>query len=228
MTDALQAISGSPVSPEGLQPNNRTTTITHDEFLTLLIAELENQDPLAPMSSQDMASQLAQFGSLERLYSIDRLIGEGLNIDLVMSQAINNTMAASLIGMELVAVGDSTVLKGGEANLHFVLADPAAEVTITILDEAGQVVRAIRREDLLDGEQVVVWNGTDSSGRSLPDGVYSFTITASDADGNAVNAITTASGVITGVSYETGVAILLVGDLEFPMGNVISIRIPEG
>jgi len=228
MTDALQAIGGSLVSPEGLQPNDRTTAITHDEFLTLLIAELENQDPLAPMSSQDMASQLAQFGSLERLYSIDRQIGESLNVDLVMSQAINNTMAASLIGRELVAVGDSTVLKGGQANLNFVLEDPAAEVTITILDEAGQVVRAIRREDLLDGEQVIVWNGTDSSGRSLPDGVYSFTITASDADGNAVNAITTVSGVITGVSYETGVAILLVDDREFPMGNVISIRIPEG
>ncbi len=228
MVDAAQAIGGSPVSPEGLQPNNRATTITHDEFLTLLICELENQDPLAPMSIQEMASQLAQFGSLERLYSIDRQIGESLNVDLVMSQAINNTMAASLIGRELLAVGDSIVLKSGEANLNFVLADPAAEVTITILDEDGQVVRAIRREDLLDGEQVVVWNGTDSSGQSLPDGVYSFTITASDADGNAVNAITTASGIITGVSYETGVAILLVGDREFPMGNVISIRIPEG
>ena len=57
MTDALQAIGGSPVSLEGLQPNDRTTTITHDEFLTLLIAELTNQDPLAPMSSQDMASR---------------------------------------------------------------------------------------------------------------------------------------------------------------------------
>ncbi len=228
MIDAAQAIGGSLVSPEGLQPNDRTTTITHDEFLTLLIAELENQDPLAPMSSQDMASQLAQFGSLERLYSIDQQIGESLDVDLVMSQAINNTMAASLIGRELVAVGDSTVLKGGQSNLNFVLEDPAAEVTITILDEDGQVVRAIRREDLLSGEQAVLWNGTDNSGRSLPDGVYRFTITASDADGNAINAITTASGVITGVSYDTGMAILLVGDREFPMGNVISIRIPEG
>jgi len=132
-----------------------------------LIAELENQDLLAPMSSQDMASQLAQFGSLERLYSIDRQIGESLNVDLVMSQAINNTMAASLIGRELVAVGDNTVLKGGEANLNFVLEDPAAEVTITILDEAGQVVRTIGSNNLLGGEQTVVWNGTDYSGRSM-------------------------------------------------------------
>jgi len=227
MVDAPQAAGGNLVLPEGIQPQNRAT-ITHDEFLTLLIAELANQDPLAPMKSQEMASQLAQFGSLERLYSIDRLIGESLDVDLVMNQAINNTMAASLIGRELVAVGDSIILKGGEANLHFTLEDPAAEVTITILDESGQVVRTIKRQDLLDGEQAVVWNGTDDSGRLLSDGVYRFEITASDADGNTVNAVTTASGIITGVNYETGVPILLVGDLEFPMGNVISIRIPEG
>lgn len=227
MVDATQAAGGNLVIPEGIQPHDRAT-ITHDEFLTLLIAELENQDPLAPMQSQEMAAQLAQFGSLERLYSIDRLIGESLDVDLVMNQAINNTMAASLIGREVVAVGDSVVLKGGEASLHFMLEDSAAEVTITILDESGQVVRTIKRQDLLDGKQAVVWNGTDDSGRLLSDGVYRFEITASDAEGNAVNTVTTASGIITGVSYETGVPILLVGDLEFPMGNVISIRIPEG
>ncbi|UCH62535.1 MAG: hypothetical protein JSU77_12160 [Fidelibacterota bacterium] len=227
MVDATQATSGGAVMPEGIQPHDRAT-ITHDEFLTLLMTELENQDPLAPMQSQEMAAQLAQFASLERLYSIDEQLGESLDVDLVMNQAINNTMAASLIGREVVAVGDSAVLKGGQANLHFTLEDPAAEVTITILDEAGQVVRTIRSNNLLGGEQVVAWDGTDNSGRSTSDGVYRFTITASDGDGNTVNAVTTASGIITGVNYETGIAILQVGDLEFPMGNVISIRKPEG
>jgi len=226
MVDVTQATGGAPVLPEGIQPHDRAT-ITHDEFLTLLIVELENQDPLAPMQSQEMAAQLAQFASLERLYSIDRRLAESLNLDLLMTQAVNNTMAASLIGREIVAVGDNFILKDGSANLYFTLADPAAEVTITILDESGQVVRTIRRQDLFDGEQNVVWNGTDDSGRSLSDGVYHFTITASDAEGNTVSAVTTASGIITGVSYETGMAVLLVGDLEFPMGNVISIRIPE-
>jgi flagellar basal-body rod modification protein FlgD len=226
MVDATQATGGL-VLPEGIQPQDRST-ITHDEFLTLLIAELENQDPLAPMQSHEMAAQLAQFGSLERLYSIDRQIGENLEVDLLLTQAVNNTMAASLIGREVVALGDSVVLKGGRANLHFVLEDPAAEMTITILDENGQAVRTISQNNLLDGEQDVVWNGTDDSGRSLSDGVYRFMITASDAEGNTVNTVTTASGIITGVSYETGMAVLLVGDLEFPMGNVISIRIPEG
>ena len=83
MVDAPQAAGSNLVLPEGIQPQNRAT-ITHDEFLTLLIAELANQDPLAPMKSQEMASQLAQFGSLERLYSIDRLIGESLDVDLVI------------------------------------------------------------------------------------------------------------------------------------------------
>jgi flagellar basal-body rod modification protein FlgD len=227
MADAINAAGGSTVLPEGIQSSNRTTTITHEEFLTLLIAELENQDPLAPMESQEMAAQMAQFGSLERLYSIDQRLGESLDVDMVMTQAVNNTMAASLIGREVVAIGDSIVLNGGDAKLHYTLEDPAAEVTITIYDESGQAVRTIQHKGPMDGEQVFVWNGTDNSGRLLSDGVYRFEIAARDAEGNFVNALTTASGIITGVSYATGVAVLLVGDLEFPMGNVISIRIPE-
>jgi flagellar basal-body rod modification protein FlgD len=226
MVDATEALSGNLVFPEATQSSG-STTISHDEFLTLLIAELENQDPLAPLESQEMAAQLAQFSSLERLYSIDQQLSENLDIDLVMTQAINNTMAASLIGKEVIAIGDSTVLKNGEANLHFTLQDPASEVTITIRDESEQAVRTIRLENLLDGEQVVAWNGTDDSGRLQSDGVYHFVITAVDSDGNAVNAVTTASGIITGVNYETGIAMLAVGDQEFPMGNVISIRIAE-
>ncbi|UCH09900.1 MAG: hypothetical protein JSU61_11905 [Fidelibacterota bacterium] len=226
MVDATEALSGNMVFPEATQSRGGAT-ISHDEFLTLLIAELENQDPLAPMESQEMAAQLAQFSSLERLYSIDQQLGENLDIDLVMTQAINNTMAANLIGREVIAVGDSIVLKDGDANLHFTLEDPAAEVTITIRDESDQVVRTIKVADLLDGEQVVAWNGIDDTGRLRSDGVYRFVIKAVDSDGNDVRAVTTASGIITGVNYETGIAMLVVGELEFPMGNVISIRIPE-
>jgi flagellar basal-body rod modification protein FlgD len=226
MADAIQASGSNQVLPEGIQPHNRTT-INHDEFLTLLIAQLENQDPLAPMQSHEMAAQLAQFGSLETLSSIDSQLSESLDVDMVMTQAINNTMAANLIGREVTAVGDSIVLNDGDANLHFTLEDPASDVTIVIYDESGQAVRTISRQDLPNGEQIIEWNGTDDSGRLLSDGVYHFEIAAEDAEGNAVNAVTTASGIITGVSYETGVAVLLVGDLEFPMGNVISIRTPE-
>ncbi len=223
MVDATQAIGGGTILAEG-----NGTTISHDEFLTLLIAELANQDPLAPMESQEMATQLAQFGSLERLYSIDQRIGEGLDMDMLLTQAVNNTMAASLIGREVVAVGDGIVLRDGRADLHFKLQDPAAEVTVTIRNQDGEVVRTIQRLNLMQGAQVVTWNGADDSGRLLSDGIYHFSITASDADGQSVNSMTTASGIITGVSYDTGTAILLVGDLEFPMGNVISIRIPGG
>jgi flagellar basal-body rod modification protein FlgD len=226
MADAIQASGSSQVLPEGIKPHNRTT-INHDEFLTLLIAQLENQDPLSPMQSHEMAAQLAQFGSLESLNNIDQQLGESLDVDMVMTQAINNTMAANLIGREVTAVGDSIVLNNSDANLHFELEGPASDVIITIYDESGQVVRMIRRTDLPDGEQIIKWNGTDDSGRSLSDGVYHFGIAATDAEGNAVNTVTTASGIITGVSYETGAAVLLVGNLEFPIGNVISIRTPE-
>ncbi|MFC1583262.1 flagellar hook assembly protein FlgD [Candidatus Neomarinimicrobiota bacterium] len=225
MADAILATGSSQILPGSTQSNR--STINHDEFMTLLIAQLENQDPLAPMQSHEMAAQLAQFGSLESLNNIDQQLGESLDVDMVMTQAINNTMAANLIGREVTAVGDSAVLNDGDATLHFKLEDPASNVNITIYDESGQAVRIIRRTDLSDGEQIIEWNGTDDSGRLLSDGVYHFGIAAIDAEGNAVNAVTTASGTITGVSYETGMAVLLVGDLEFPIGNVLSIRTSE-
>ncbi len=227
MVEATQPTGGNLAVPQGQQPVNRAT-ISQDQFLTLLIAELSNQDPLSPITGQEMASQLAQFGTLERLYSIDQQIGANLDIDLLMTQAVTNTMAASLIGREVEALGDSVTLSGGQADLHFRLEDAAAEVTITLLDESGQVVRTIQLTDLLADEHDVVWNGMDASGQNLSDGVYHLAITASDAGGNVVNAFMTSSGIITGVSYETGTAVLMVGELMIPMGNVITIRIPEG
>ncbi len=227
MATATPITGGNLVAPDGQQIPNRAT-ISHDEFLTLLIAELTNQDPLEPIKGQEMAAQLAQFGSLERLYSIDQQLGENLKLDLLMTQAVNNTMAASLIGREVEAVGDSIMLTGGEAKLRFRLSDSAAEVTLTLHDESGQIVRSIQRTDLEAGEHDVVWNGTDADGQLLSDGIYRLSISAKDADGIVVNTITTTGGVITGISYETGTAVLMVGDIAIPMGSVISIRIADG
>ena len=70
--------------------------------------------------------------------------------------------------------------------------------------------------------------GTDADGQLLSDGIYRLSISAKDADGIVVNTITTTGGVITGISYETGTAVLMVGDIAIPMGSVISIRIAEG
>ena len=195
--------------------------------MQLLVAQLQNQDPLSPMESQEFASQMAQFASLERLHSIDSRLGDALNAQLMSTQAITNTMAASLIGKEVVAAGDSLMLKNGSANLYFDLAAPAKEVEITIYDEEGDAIQTIWRRTLSEGENTVVWDGSDYSGNTVADDSYTYTVQATDQEGNPISALQTASGIITGVNYEGGIATLIAGDLEFPMGNVISIRQPE-
>ena len=225
MTDLIQPVGGQQSFP-GDTLSSRGF-IDQEQFLQLLVAQLKNQDPLSPMESQEFASQMAQFASLERLHSIDSRLADSLNAQLMSTQAITNTMAASLIGKEVVAAGDSLVLKNGSANLYFDLAAAAKEVEITIYDEEGDAIQTIWRRTLSEGENTVVWDGSDYSSNTVADGSYTYSVQATDQEGNPIDALQTASGIITGVNYEGGIATLIAGDLEFPMGNVISIRQPE-
>lgn len=225
MTDLIQPVGGEQSFPG--ESVTRKGFLDQEQFLQLLVAQLKNQDPLSPMESQEFASQMAQFASLERLHSIDSRLGDALNAQLMSTQAITNTMAASLIGKEVVAAGDSLMLKNGSANLYFDLAATAKEVEITIYDEEGIAIQTIWRRTLSEGENTVVWDGSDYSGKTVADGSYTYTVQATDQEGNPIDALQTASGIITGVNYEGGIATLIAGDLEFPMGNVISIRQPE-
>ncbi len=225
MTDLIQPVGGQQSFPGDTLSSKGF--IDQEQFLQLLVAQLQNQDPLSPMESQEFASQMAQFASLERLHSIDTRLGDSLDAQLLSTQAITNTMAASLIGKEVVAAGDSFVLKNGSANLHLELAAPAKDVEIKIYDQEGNLIQTIWRRKLDSGKNTVVWDGKDYSGNTVADGTYTYSVLATDADGNPVGALQTASGIITGVNYEGGIATLIAGDLEFPMGNVISIRQPE-
>lgn len=225
MTDLIQPVGGEQSFPG--ESVTRKGFLDQEQFLQLLVAQLKNQDPLSPMESQEFASQMAQFASLERLHSIDSRLGDALNAQLMSTQAITNTMAASLIGKEVVAAGDSLMLKNGSANLYFDLAAPAKEVEITIYDEEGIAIQTIWRRTLSEGENTVVWDGSDYSSNTVADGSYTYSVQATDQNGDPISALQTASGIITGVNYEGGIATLIAGDLEFPMGNVISIRQPE-
>lgn len=227
MIDAIQANNGSLMNTGSQSLSEDAAYINQEQFLTLLVTQLENQDPLSPMESHEFAAQMAQFSSLQSLQSIDAQIGQTLEAELLSAQVIQNTMAASLIGKEVTVAGESVTLSGGSAKLRFTLPGPVEELKITIFDESGRVVRTIVEEDQFDGNQVYIWNGNDNYGQALPDGAYQYSVSAIDADGKLHNDITTTSGIITGVNYDGGVAMLIVGDQVIPMGMVLSIRIPE-
>jgi flagellar basal-body rod modification protein FlgD len=222
------AISNNGLLLEAPVPPENQRTVSRDDFLRLLIAQMSNQDPLSPLDNQEFAAQLAQFSSLEQLQSIDENIEYGVNMDLVLTQTINNTLAATIIGKQALANGDIVVYdEAGTASLTFSLDQAAQEVEITITDSAGSEVRTLQVGPLSDGDHTITWDGKNANGQELPQGEYHFTVKAVDTSGNDVAATTMIRGVVTGVRYEEGSAVLLIGRQEVPFTAVLEIGVTD-
>jgi flagellar basal-body rod modification protein FlgD len=219
----ISQITGSPPASDNLS-NVFQNDLGKEEFLNLLVAQLQNQDPLNPMEGQEFASQLAQFSSVEQLTSIDGNIEQSIDTDLILSQTINNTLATTLIGKQITAVGNQVELKDGQpVNLHFELGDFAKEVNINVLDAAGNIVRTIETHNLSSGIQSAEWDGEDTDGSSLADGTYTFEVAATGKDDSAIVVQELIRGLAGSLQYQNGTAMFKVGNLRINFGDVLEI-----
>ncbi|HDH58397.1 MAG TPA: hypothetical protein ENF16_07290, partial [Bacteroidetes bacterium] len=149
------------------------------DFLKLLMIQLSYQDPLNPMDSAQFSAQLAEFSQLEQLTLMNENLDYAMQTNLVLAQSVNNTMAATMIGQDVLAYGNEVELEEGEeATLNYNLSASAQSVTITIKDEAGVTVRTIEVGAQALDDQQVVWDGLDDDGDELPAGVYTFNVSA--------------------------------------------------
>jgi len=200
--------------------------MSKDDFLKLLIIQLSHQDPMSPMESQDFASQLAQFSSLEQLNSINSNIKQGIETDLILAQTINNTMSTSLLGKYAKAVGNVVMIDAyGAADLTFRLGGFAHDVNITITDTNGDTVRVLNNSNLVTGEHNLTWDGKNTEGQTVQEDTYYFTVEATDVDGNAITVTPLVVGNATGIRYEDGRSFLLIGGQEVPFSSVVEIGV---
>jgi flagellar basal-body rod modification protein FlgD len=201
-----------------------TRALGKDDFLKLLTVQLQHQDPLSPVENEDFIAQLAQFSSLEQLENINANLQDGIDLDLILTQVLNNTAAAGLIGKTVVADGGSVYLdESGSSDIHFDLASPAHHAVIRIKDETGAVVQTLREDDLAAGRNHVTWDGDDAQGNRSAEGVYQVEVEAYDAQDNLIDVTSLVVGEITGVRFENGEARLLVGGIELGIGEIIEI-----
>lgn len=207
-------------------PAINRSTVKRDDFLKLLIAQMSNQDPLSPVDNQEFAAQLAQFSSLEQLQSIDTNIQYGVDMDMALTQSINNTLAATIIGRGVKASGNTVITnEEGIAQLSFDLSAQAKDVTVTITDSAGSVVREISLGTQGPGVHTIDWDGKNNNGVQMPDDTYQFSVTATDGNGNSISVTPLIQGIISGVRFADGSAYLLIGNQEISFGSVIEIAI---
>jgi len=203
---------------------NPANGLGKDDFLKLLTVQLQNQDPMSPMENTELVAQLAQFSSLEQLSNMAESLQNNLDLNLLLTQVLNNTAAAGLIGKHIVASGNQVTLTAtGSADLAFDLAEDAAAVKVSIMDETGAVVRTMEVDGLEAGRNVLNWDGADEAGHKVAEGKYTFKVEASNKDGEAVTATTLVLGEVAGVRYRDGQAMLLVGAIEVGIGDIIEI-----
>ncbi len=196
-----------------------------DEFLKLLISQLQNQNPLEPMNDQEYVSQMAQFSSLEQLQNMNSSLSQNMQYNMLLSQTINNTMATSLIGKEITADSDSVgIISGSGADITFKSADFALSGTITITDESGKVVRSLQVSNLQSGDNSIHWNGKDDLGNNVASGNYTYQIDLKDTNGQAVTVSNYRAGTVDSVKYVDGQAYLLVDGAYIPLAQVREVK----
>ncbi len=176
-------------APGSTSSSSSANTLNANSFMTLFLAQLQNQDPTNPMQSYELAAQLAQFTTVQELSQASTLLG---NLQQYTA-AINNGTVTSLIGKQISAQSSTiNVSSGSPSALSYTLTEPAT-VTMTITNSSGATVNTLNLGSQSAGSYTVPWTGTDSTGNTVADGAYTCTVTATASDG-------TSSTIQTGIS----------------------------
>ena len=226
----LGAILNKVADPNWVDPTKTrkvggNTQLDKESFMKLLLTQLKNQDPTSPMESHEMAAQLAQFTSLEKLTNINDSIGS-----LAKAQKpAANYEALNLIGKAVS--GDSSKVHrtslDEDHEIPFDLKDNVVSATIQIKDAGGQVLRQYDETDLKKGKNSVTWNGKLEDGTNAPKGGYRVEIVAKASNGKKIHAETKFQGTITGVNFTPQGPMMLIGKKKISLSEIKTIVDPS-
>jgi flagellar basal-body rod modification protein FlgD len=190
------------------------------DFLSLLTTQLQNQDPTAPLDTNQFTSQLVQFTSVQEQINTNATLGQLLTA----TQAQQLTQASSLVGKTVDFTSPQLPLQGGTGSLQFQSAT-AQPVQVSIADANGTVVQSAT-VDAVAGSNSWTWNGATSGGGTEPDGSYTAGVTGVTAAGVSGAMPFTVSGIVTGAEQVNSVVQLMFGSQAVGFGSVVSLGAP--
>lgn len=207
-SDIFSAIGGKKGSGSAA---GTATQEVQDRFLTLLVTQLKNQDPLNPLDNAAVTTQLAQINTVTGIEKLNTTLAT-----LMDSFANTQAMEASaMIGKSVLSNGSLLSLANGNAFGGVNLASAADQVKISILNGSGQVVQTQNLGAREAGTMSFVWDGTTDAGGKAADGAYKFTVEAT-VNGEKIQANTLQLGTVNAVSRAQGGFVLDLG----AMGSV--------
>ena len=190
-----------------------------DQFLTLLTTQLQHQDPLEPLDSNEFVNQLVSFSQVEQAIKSNKQLES-----LLAMQTTGQAMGAlSYIGHTVEAEGEVGPLADGKAEFIYGLPEQAAKSTVGVFDASGTMVYSAEGETGT-GRHAFVWNGKDGNGNQLPDGVYRFGVFAKNADGADITVSKGVVGKVTGVQTTADGVVLSLGGASVAIDKVFAVR----
>lgn len=206
--DAINAYNSAAASTStSTQTNSSRATLAqnYDTFLVLLTAQLQNQDPLAPMDSTQFTQQLVQFSQVEQQIrtneQLENLVGQ--------YQAASAGAALSYLGRDAIIAANETYLAGGVANWAYNLPENATSFTVHVRDASGKIVYTSTTEASSAGEHLFSWDGATNNNTTAPNGVYTLTFEAKNAAGAAIRPTVNVRETIMGVDFSSGAPVVI-------------------
>ena len=187
------------------------------DFMQLLVAQIQNQDPLSPMDNAEFTGQITQFTMLDEMQTQSSKMDESL----AMAQSINNTAMLGLVGKQVTVEGDGVTLADGKASETVIAAADAGTAIIQVKDADGKVVRTYPA--VVDaGLNSVTWDGKLDNGKLAEDGDYTVSVTVTDGE-NDVDFTTLMTGPVQGLRYVNNAAVVMVGGQEYYVSDIYKV-----
>lgn len=200
-------------APKAQQIANDSESMRNN-FMTLLVTQLQNQDPLNPMKNNEMTSQLAQINTVSGIESLNKTM-QTINGQIEAGQAMQ---ASAMIGRAVLVPGQRIMVGAEAADITpfgFELNAPAESVKVNIFNESGMLVRQMDLGNVGSGTQTFTWDGQMTDGNTAPAGSYRFTVEALNGE-QAVTSETFNYAQVIAVSQsaEDGIRLDLGGIFE--------------
>ncbi|MGB0683091.1 MAG: flagellar hook assembly protein FlgD [Magnetovibrionaceae bacterium] len=215
------SLSATQSNATGTQATQDQQQLEEDlnQFLTLLVTQLQNQDPLDPMDANEFTAQLVAFAGVEQAIhtnsNLETLIG--LNQNTQIADMVN------YIGNAITAVGDELPLEDGVAQFTYTLDTNAEATTVSIAGPDGTIYYSVDGNTSA-GTHAVVWDGKTNGGQQLDDGAYQLIVSPINADREPMDVTTTVTGKVTGAGSENGNVTLSMGSIVVDQADVLAVQ----
>ncbi len=221
-TTAPSVVSGTTPLPAGSSSSSNTNALASQQiagnfqtFLQLLTTQLQNQNPLDPLDTNQFTQQLVEFAGVEQQLNAN----DQLKTLVSLQQTAQSTQALQFVGKTAVVNGNTNSLTNSSATWDLNIPSNS-NLTISIANSAGQTVYSGTFSANAGNNQPFTWNGQGSDGTQWPDGQYTLTATAADRNGNSVGVTTQVQGVVSSVDLTQSPPLLTIGGQTYTVNQI--------